>query len=95
MKERTVVINGFSKNFAMAGWRLGYSLGHAEIISQTVKVHQYAIMCASTVSQYTAIEALKNGEGFIRISYAYSIDELKEALGRIENYIMHKHALIL
>lgn len=165
MKERTIVINGFSKNFAMTGWRLGYAMGNAEIISQMVKVHQYAIMCAPTISQYAAVEALQNGEedicnmresynqrrrylyhelsrlelpcflpegafymfpdirkfgmtseefaidllnkakvavvpgnafgdcgeGFIRISYAYSISELKEAVRRIENYIMGKH----
>jgi len=169
MKERTIVINGFSKNFAMTGWRLGYALGNAEIISQMVKVHQYAIMCAPTISQYAAIDALQNGEkevcdmresynqrrrylyhelhrlqlpcfqpegafymfpdirefgmtseafavdllneekvavvpgnafgdcgeGFVRISYAYSISDLKEALGRIENYIVHKRALML
>lgn len=169
MKERTIVINGFSKNFAMTGWRLGYALGNAEIISQMMKIHQYAIMCAPTISQYAAVEALQNGredicnmresynqrrrylhhelsrlelpcflpegafymfpdirkfgmtseefaldllneekvavvpgsafgdcgEGFIRISYAYSISELKEAIGRIENYITHKHVLTL
>lgn len=61
MRERTVVINGFSKAFAMTGWRLGYAMGPAEILSQMTKVHQFAIMCAPTVSQYAAIEALKNG----------------------------------
>ncbi|MDE7425927.1 MAG: aminotransferase class I/II-fold pyridoxal phosphate-dependent enzyme [Lachnospiraceae bacterium] len=164
MKERTIVINGFSKNFAMTGWRLGYALGNYEIIQQMIKVHQYAIMCAPTISQYAAIEALQNGqedvihmresynqrrsflyhelnrlklhcfepegafymfpdirefgmsseefavdllnkekvavvpgnafgdcgEGFIRISYAYSIFELKEAIKRIEKYVLSK-----
>jgi aminotransferase len=61
MRERTVVINGFSKAFAMTGGRLGYAMGPAEILSQMTKVHQFAIMCAPTVSQYAAIEALKNG----------------------------------
>ena len=157
-------INGFSKSFAMTGWRLGYVFAHKEIMEQMTKVHQYAIMCAPTVSQYAAIEAMKNGEqdaahmresynqrrrylyhelnrlglpcfepegafymfpdirefgmsseefamdlleqekvavvpgsafgesgeGFIRISYAYSIDELKEALMRIERYLQKK-----
>ncbi|MCI1982369.1 MAG: aminotransferase class I/II-fold pyridoxal phosphate-dependent enzyme [Oscillospiraceae bacterium] len=62
MKERTVVINGFSKTFAMTGWRLGYAAGPEEIIAQMVKLHQYGIMCAPTTSQYAAAEALKNGE---------------------------------
>lgn len=164
MKDHTILINGFSKNFAMTGWRLGYALAHREIMEQIVKVHQYTIMCAPTVSQYAAIEAMKNGgpdaadmresynqrrrylyhelkrlglpcfepegafymfpdirefgmssedfamdllnrekvavvpgcafgesgEGFIRISYAYSIAELKEALARIERYLQKK-----
>lgn len=60
MKERTVVINGFSKAYAMTGWRLGYALGPAPIISQMTKVHQFAIMCAPTTSQYAAVQALKS-----------------------------------
>lgn len=161
MKERTIVINGFSKAYAMTGWRLGYAAGPAEIISQMIKLHQFAIMCAPTTSQYAAVEALRNGdddvaymresynerrrylmhrfqemglscfepfgafyvfpcikefgmtseefaeqlleeenvavvpgtafgdsgEGFLRISYAYSLEALKEALGRIEAFI--------
>lgn len=161
MRERTIVINGFSKAYAMTGWRLGFCVGPANIISQVTKLHQYAIMCAPTTSQYAGIEALKNGdadiekmrisynqrrrylvkslrdmglecfeplgafyvfpsikrfnissdefatrllkaeklavvpgtafgdcgEGFLRISYAYSMDELKEALGRIKHFI--------
>lgn len=161
MKERTILINGFSKAFAMTGWRLGYACGPSEIISQMTKIHQYCIMCAPTTSQYAAVEALRHGdkdveemrsaynerrrfllhefrrmglkcfepygafyvfpsikefgltsedfctsllkakkvavvpgaafgdcgEGFVRISYAYSIDNLKEALGRIEEFI--------
>lgn len=164
MKEYSIVINGFSKGFAMTGWRLGYALGNKEILKQMIKIHQYAIMCAPTVSQYAAIEAMYNGdqdviymresynqrrrflyhelqrlglpcflpegafymfpdirefgmtsedfaldllkeekvavvpgsafgdcgEGFIRISYAYSIEELKEALLRIERYLNRK-----
>ena len=162
MKERTILINGFSKGFAMTGWRLGYACGPKEIIEQMVKIHQFAIMCAPTNSQYAAVEALKNcdeevqemresynqrrrflmsefrrmglkcfepfgafyvfpsieefgmtseefamrlldeekvavvpgtafgdcGEGFLRISYAYSIEDLKVAIGRMENFIM-------
>ena len=60
MKERTVVVNGFSKAFSMTGWRMGFACGPKEIISQITKIHQYAIMCAPTTSQYAAIEALKN-----------------------------------
>ena len=166
MKEYSIVINGFSKGFAMTGWRLGYALGNKEILKQMIKIHQYAIMCAPTVSQYAAIEAMYNGdqdviymresynqrrrflyhelqrlglpcflpegafymfpdirefgmtseefaldllkeekvavvpgsafgdcgEGFIRISYAYSIEELKEALLRIERYLNKKRS---
>ena len=161
MKERTIVINGFSKSHAMTGWRLGYACGPKEIIGQMLKVHQFAIMCAPTTSQYAAVSALRNGdkdvammreqynqrrrfllhrfkemglecfepfgafyifpcikefgmtsdqfatellkakkvavvpgtafgnsgEGFLRISYAYSLEDLKVALGRIEEFI--------
>lgn len=161
MKERTLVVNGFSKGFAMTGWRLGYICGPALIIKQMLKIHQYAILCAPTNSQYAAIEGLKHcedevqemraaynerrhfllnefkkmqlscfepfgafyvfpnikefgmtseefatrflqeekvavvpgsafgdcGEGFIRVSYAYSLEDLKEALGRLERFV--------
>ena len=161
MKERTILINGFSKAYAMTGWRLGYACGPKEIIQQMTKIHQFAIMCAPTTSQYAAVEAIKKGdedvammresynqrrnflmnafkemglpcfepfgafyvfpcikefgmtseefafallddenlavvpgtafgdcgEGFLRISYAYSIDKLKIAMGRIEHFI--------
>ncbi len=161
MKERTILINGFSKSHAMTGWRLGYACGPKEVIKQMLKIHQFAIMCAPTTSQYAAVEALKNGdadvemmreqynqrrryllhrfkemglecfepfgafyafpcikefgmtsdefanqllkskkvavvpgtafgasgEGFVRISYAYSIDNLRSALDRIEQFI--------
>ena len=161
MLERTVIINGFSKAYAMTGWRLGYALAPKIIAEQMTKVHQFAIMCAPTTSQYAAISAIKYGdedikkmrdsydkrrhfllrtleemnlpcfeplgafyvfpcikefgltsdefatrlleeeklavvpgtafgdcgEGFVRISYAYSIDELKEAMARINNFI--------
>lgn len=62
MYERTVVINGFSKSYAMTGWRLGYALGPAPILAQMTKLHQYGIMSAPTTAQYAAIEALKNGD---------------------------------
>ena len=166
MKERTVVVNGFSKTFAMTGWRLGYALGPSRLIKLMTKVHQFGIMSAPTTAQYAAIEALKNcdrdvedmraeynyrrrymvdgframglscfeplgafyafpcikslgmssdefcnnllqeekvavvpgnafgnsGEGFIRCSYAYSIDSIKEALERIERFVSkHKN----
>lgn len=161
MKERTIVINGFSKSYAMTGWRLGYACGPKVILKQILKIHQFAIMCAPTTSQYAAIEALRHGdddvekmrdeydrrrrfllnafdemgiecfepygafymfpsikkfgmssdefatrllkeekiavvpgtafgdcgEGFLRISYAYSIDDLKAALERIGRFI--------
>lgn len=161
MKERTIVINGFSKAYAMTGWRLGYALAPRVIAEQMTKIHQFAIMCAPTTSQYAAISAIKNGdrdiermresydqrrrflltkfkeiglpcfepkgafyvfpcikefgmtsdafatrlleeeelavvpgtafgdcgEGFLRISYAYSIEQLREAMGRIERFI--------
>ena len=62
MKERTILIDGFSKAYAMTGWRLGYACAPKELIKQMVKIHQFAIMCAPTTSQYAAISALKNGE---------------------------------
>ena len=63
MRERTVLINGFSKAFAMTGWRLGYACGPAEIMNMITKIHQYAIMCAPTTSQYAAVEALRSCDG--------------------------------
>ena len=62
MQERTVLINGFSKTFSMTGWRLGYACGPKPVMEQLTKIHQYAIMCAPTTSQYAAIEALRNGD---------------------------------
>ena len=66
MKERTILINGFSKAFSMTGWRLGYACGHEAIIKEITKIHQYAIMCAPTVSQYAAVEALRSCEDTVR-----------------------------
>ena len=62
MKERTVLINGFSKTYSMTGWRMGYACGPAPILAQVTKIHQFAIMCAPTTAQYAAIEALRNGD---------------------------------
>lgn len=67
MKERTILINGFSKAYAMTGWRLGYACAPQIIIEQMTKIHQYAIMCAPTISQYAAVEALKNGDNDVEI----------------------------
>ena len=67
MQERTILINGFSKAYAMTGWRLGYVCGPEEIIAQMLKIHQYAIMCAPTTSQYAAVEALRAGDGDIEV----------------------------
>ena len=61
MRERTIVINGFSKAFSMTGWRMGYLLAPPELISPMLRIHQYVIMCCSTMSQYAGIEALKSG----------------------------------
>lgn len=72
MQERTVLVNGFSKAYAMTGWRLGYACGPQKILEQMTKIHQYAIMCAPTTSQYAAVEALKNGDAdveMMRTSY--------------------------
>jgi aminotransferase len=66
MKERTVLINGFSKAFSMTGWRLGYACGPAPLLAAITKIHQYAIMCAPTVSQYAAIEALRSCDDVVR-----------------------------
>jgi len=72
MKERTILINGFSKSYAMTGWRLGYACGPQVIIKQMLKIHQFAIMCAPTTSQYAAIEALKTGDDDVaRMREAY------------------------
>lgn len=67
MKDRTIVINGFSKSYAMTGWRLGYACGHRDVINEMKKIHQYAIMCAPTVAQDAAIEALRNSDEDIRM----------------------------
>ena len=81
MKERTVVVNGFSKAYAMTGWRLGYACGPQEIIAQMVKIHQYAIMCAPTTSQYAAVEALRNGDDDVRM--------MRESYNERRRFVMH------
>lgn len=81
MQERTILINGFSKSYAMTGWRLGYACGPKEIIEQMVKIHQFAIMCAPTTSQYAAVEALKNGDEDVR--------KMKEAYNQRRRYLVH------
>ena len=81
MQERTILINGFSKAYAMTGWRLGYACGPADIIEQMLKVHQYAIMCAPTTSQYAAVEALKNGDE--------DVQEMREAYNQRRRYLVH------
>ncbi|ACL76550.1 pyridoxal phosphate-dependent aminotransferase [Ruminiclostridium cellulolyticum] len=67
MKDRTLVINGFSKSYAMTGWRLGYACGHKDLINEMKKIHQYAIMCAPTTAQDAAIEALRNSENDVKM----------------------------
>ena len=81
MQERTILINGFSKAYAMTGWRLGYACGPANVIEQMLKVHQYAIMCAPTTSQYAAVEALKNGDE--------DVQEMREAYNQRRRYLVH------
>ena len=81
MAERTIVINGFSKAYAMTGWRLGYAAGPSEIIKQMLKIHQFAIMCAPTTSQYAAIEALRNGDK--------DVDDMRESYDQRRRFLMH------
>lgn len=81
MKERTIMINGFSKAFAMTGWRLGYCCGPAEIIKQMTKLHQFAIMCAPTNSQYAAIVALRDCYG--------EVEKMREAYNQRRRYLLH------
>jgi len=81
MIERTIIINGFSKAYAMTGWRLGYACGPENIIEQMIKIHQFAIMCAPTTSQYAAIEALKNGDDDVKI--------MKEAYNQRRRFLIH------
>ncbi len=82
MKERTVLINGFSKAYAMTGWRLGYACGPEEIIAQMTKIHQFAIMCAPTTSQYAAVEALRNGDE--------DVAKMREEYNGRRRYLMHR-----
>lgn len=81
MKERTILINGFSKAYAMTGWRLGYACGPEPIITQMTKIHQFAIMCAPTTSQYAAVEALKNGDD--------DIVEMRTAYNQRRRFLLH------
>ena len=80
MKERTVLINGFSKSYAMTGWRLGYACAPERILKQMLKIHQYAIMCAPTVSQYAAVEALRNGDK--------DVEEMREAYDQRRRFLV-------
>lgn len=81
MKERTLLINGFSKAYAMTGWRLGYACGPKELLTQMTKIHQYAIMCAPTISQYAAVEALKNGDDDVK--------EMKTSYNQRRRFLMN------
>lgn len=82
MRERTILINGFSKAYAMTGWRLGYACGPSIIMEQMVKIHQFAIMCAPTNSQYAAVDALKNGDEDVKV--------MREAYNQRRRYLMHR-----
>lgn len=81
MKERTVLINGFSKAYAMTGWRLGYACAPAKIMEQMIKIHQFAIMCAPTTSQYAAVEALRNGDS--------DLEMMRESYNQRRRYLMN------
>ena len=81
MQERTILINGFSKAYAMTGWRLGYACGPKEVIAQMLKIHQFAIMCAPTTSQYAAVVALRNGDD--------DVAEMREAYNQRRRYLMN------
>ncbi len=81
MKERTIVINGFSKSYAMTGWRLGYAAGPAIILEQMIKIHQFAIMCAPTTSQYAGIEALKHGDP--------DVEMMRDAYDKRRRFVVH------
>lgn len=82
MEQRAIIINGFSKSFAMTGWRLGYALGNHEIIEQMVKIHQFAVMCAPTISQYAAIEAMEQGDG--------DIEAMRESYDQRRKFLYHE-----
>ena len=82
MKERTILINGFSKSHAMTGWRLGYACGPVEIIRQMTKLHQYAIMCAPTNSQYAAVVALNECDD--------EVEKMREAYNQRRRYLLHR-----
>ncbi len=81
MKERTILINGFSKSYAMTGWRLGYAAGPALILEQMIKIHQFAIMCAPTTSQYAGIEAVKNGDA--------DVEMMRDAYDKRRRFVIH------
>lgn len=81
MRERTITVNGFSKAYSMTGWRLGYACGPEEIMKQITKIHQYAIMCAPTTSQYAAVEALRNGDE--------EIEKMRNEYDRRRRLIVH------
>ena len=82
VKERTILINGFSKAYAMTGWRLGYACGPKDIIKQMTKIHQFAIMCAPTTSQYAAIEALRHGDE--------DVENMRRSYNQRRRYLMHE-----
>lgn len=81
MRERTLLINGFSKSHAMTGWRLGYVCGPAAIVEQMTKIHQFAIMCAPTMAQYAAVDALKNGDG--------DVEQMREAYDQRRRFLLN------
>ena len=84
MKERTIYINGLSKSHAMTGWRIGYACGPKMIIEQMLKIHQFAIMCAPTTSQYAGVAALNDGDS--------DVDMMREEYNGRRRYLMHRFA---
>ena len=81
MKDRTILINGFSKSYAMTGWRLGYAAAPHRILEQMLKIHQFAIMCAPTTSQYAAVSALRDGHNDVQM--------LREAYNQRHRFVLH------
>ena len=81
MKDRTILINGFSKSYAMTGWRLGYAAAPHRILEQMLKIHQFAIMCAPTTSQYAAVSALRDGDNDVQM--------MREAYDQRRRFVLH------
>jgi len=93
MREKTIIVTGVSKSFAMTGWRIGFALGPKEIIQEMAKVHLYSTTCANSIGQYAAVAVAPGnafseaGEGYVRMSYACSMEELEKDADRMEAFL--------